>query len=100
MEKIIPRHSPLERLLTADSVTMYISNQNNGRMGQILHHKYMGPKGAVAALSRRVAQILIHSGTEENLLCDYSQTETWEAVQSSENVDAVLGAEKNIKLQE
>ena len=36
--KILPRHLPLERLLTADSATMNISNQNNVRMEKILHH--------------------------------------------------------------
>ena len=79
---------------------MNISNKNNGRMGQTLHQKSTGSKGAVAALARRGAHIMSHSGTEDHLLCDYFQTKTWELLQSSDIVDAVREASKNPKLQE
>ena len=36
--KIIPRHLPLEHLITADSAKMNISNQNNERLGETLYN--------------------------------------------------------------
>ena len=71
---------------------MNIYNQNNGRMGKTMHHESTGPKGVVVALECRVAHILIHGDIEEHLLCDYLQTKTWEAVQSSDLVATVQGA--------
>ena len=78
---------------------MNISNKNNGRMGQTLHQKSTGSKGAVAALARRGAHIMSHGGTEDHLLCDYFQTETWEAVHIY-CIMALVRGRKNIKLQE
>ena len=50
--KILSRHSPcLQELEQANSVTLKISNQKNGRTGQTLHHETTGSKGAVAALT-------------------------------------------------
>ena len=69
--KILSRHSPLHELEQADSVTLKISNQKNGRTGQTLHHETTGPKGAVAALARRIHHILNNSGDETQLvICD------------------------------
>ena len=65
---------------------MDISNQKNGRMGKIMHHKSTGPQKAVAALVRIVAHMMIHSGTDKHLLCDYLQTKIWEVVQNSDIV--------------
>ena len=79
---------------------MNISNQNNGFMRKNLHRKSTGTKGVVAALACRVAHILSCGGTEENLLCDYFQTNTWEALQSYDIVSAIQGAPKTFKLQE
>ena len=73
---------------------MNISNQNNGRMGQTLHHEYAGTNGAVAVLERILAHVLSHGGTDEHLLCDYFQTKTWELAQRSDIVTAFRGAEK------
>ena len=73
---------------------MRIYNQKKGRMGQTLHHKYTGTKRSVSDLARIVSYILSRGGTEEHLLCEYFQTETWEAVQSSDIVAAVQGTEK------
>jgi len=36
---ILYKSSSLEEFLEADSATMKISNQNNGRMGQTVHHE-------------------------------------------------------------
>ena len=73
-EKILPRNSPLERLLISDSATINIYNQKNEHMGQTLHHESTGPKGAVASISYRVSHIMIHGGIEEDLLYGYLQT--------------------------
>jgi len=42
--KILPRDLPLHILETADSCTMKISNQKNGRTGQTLHHESTGQR--------------------------------------------------------
>ena len=62
--------------------------------GKKLHHKSMGPKGAVAALAHRVSHIMSHGGKKERLLCDYFQTKTWEVVKSSDIVAAVKETKK------
>ena len=37
--KVLPHTATPEELLQADSATMRITNQKNGRMGQTIHHK-------------------------------------------------------------
>ena len=76
---------------------MNISNQNNGHIGQTLHHEFTMPKGSVADLARRLAHILSHGTIGEHLLCEYFQTKPWEAVQSSDIVATVEGASKILK---
>ena len=98
--RILSRNSPLEVLLTADSATMKISNQKNGRTGQTLHHETTGEKGAVAALARRVHHILSNGGTDQQIICDVFQDSAWSSVQSSEIVAAVRAAAKALKLQD
>ena len=68
--KIISRHESLNTLLEADSETLNIPNQKNGRMGQTLYHESTGSKGALASLALGSHHILINKGTEDNLLCD------------------------------
>ena len=46
---ILSRHLKLYILVQDGEVTLNISNQNNGRMGQTFHHETTGPKGTVAA---------------------------------------------------
>ena len=51
--KILPRNSPLALILTADQCTLKITNQKNGRLGQIISHETIlndmhGPVKAVA----------------------------------------------------
>jgi len=98
--RILPRHSPLELLLTADAATMKISNQKNGRTGQTLHQESTGPTGAVAALAKRVHHILSNGGTEDQLICDVFENDKWSSVQSSEIVSAVRTAAKALNLQD
>ena len=96
--KQLPRRSPLSQLLTADSATMKISNQKNGRTGQTIHHESTGTKGAVAALARRVHHILSNQGTEDNLICDVFTDSYWTSVNSSDMVAIVRTAAKSLKL--
>ena len=99
--KILPRRSPLSLLLQADSATMKISNQKNGRTGQTLHQESTGVNGAVAALAHRVHHILSHGGSEDQLICDvFTAKDTWRSVQSSDMVQTVRLAAKTLKLQD
>ena len=97
--KILPRHSDLQTLLSADAATMKISNQKNGRTGQTIHHESTGPNGAVAALARRVHHILANGGTESKLICDTCTDKNWMSVESSHIVAIVRLAAKSLKLQ-
>ena len=97
--RILSRHSPLQELEQADSVTLKISNQKNGRTGQTLHHETTGSKGAVAALARRIHHILSNGGDEKQLICDVSANETWSSVAGSDIVAAVRVAAKALDLQ-
>ena len=83
--KILPRGSPLKKLLTADSCTLKITNQKNGQMGETIHqnkiHLVFCP---VKGLARRVNHILSHDGTTTNLLCDIwdESNESWTSIKS------------------
>ncbi len=98
--KPLSRYSSLSTLLTADSATMKISNQKNGRMGETIHHQSTGENGAVAALARRVHHILSNGGTEDNLICDVNIDGTWTSVEGSHMVALIRFAAKSLKLQE
>jgi len=98
--KVLPRRSPLDLLLTADSATMKISNQKNGRMGQTIHHESTDEKGAVAALAKRVNHILSNGGTEQQLICDYWTATGWAAVTSQDLIDFIRLAASSLKLDE
>ena len=97
--QILPRKSPLALLLAADSCTLKISNQKNGRTGQTLHHESTGSNGAVAALARRVHHVLSNGGNGDNLLCDVCINNIWHSVESPEIVAAVRTAAKALNLQ-
>ena len=69
--KIRTRHSPLETLLTAESCTLKITNQKNGRMGETIHQYAIDSKHCpVKAVARCVHHILANGGTTSNLLCN------------------------------
>jgi len=95
---ILSRKSTLRLLLSADSATMKITNQKNGRTGQTLHQESTGPPGAVEALAHRVYHILSNGGSDRQLLCDVFQDNAWILVQSSEIVITVRNAAKELKL--
>ena len=62
-DKVLSWKSKLHILFQDNAVTLKISNQNNSRMGQTLHHETTGPKGAVVALERLVHHILSSGGS-------------------------------------
>ena len=85
--KVLSRRASLNTLLQADSATLKITNQKNGRMGETIHHETVknAPHGPVQALARRVHHIISNGGTENNLLCDYiSEDGIWTPVTASD----------------
>jgi hypothetical protein len=67
--KILPRKSKLSILLTADEVTLKITNQKNGTMGQVIHQQATGNVRdcPVQAVARRVHHILSNGGVEDKI---------------------------------
>ena len=85
--KILPRRSPLKLLLTADEVTLKITNQKNGAMGQVIHHKATNDPTdcPVQAVARRVHHILENNGNSHSCICDYfTPTVGWRHVRPTE----------------
>ena len=84
---ILPRSSELSTLLTADEVTLKITNQKNGTMGQVIHQQATNnPTDCpVQAVARRVHHILSNGGSSRNCICDYfEQSIGWRDVQPAE----------------
>ena len=99
--KILNRNSPLHILLQADSATLKITNQKNGRMGQTLHQESTGSEGAVAALARRVHHILSNAGSDQRLLCDvFTPPNVWYAISQQDMVQCVRTATKSLRMHE
>lgn len=78
--EVFLRSYPLKVLLTADSATLKISNQKNGKMGQTIHQGSIGPNGAVACLARRVHHILSNGGSDAQLICEVKVKGSWLSV--------------------
>ena len=98
--KVLPRRSSSKVLPTADSATLKISNQKNGKMGQTVHQESTGKTGAVAALARRVHHILSNKGSERNLICDVFDNGKWSSVTSSNIVKMVRQSAADLNLHE
>ena len=88
--KILPRASPLPKLLSADSCTMKITNQKNGRMGETIHQH----------ATNRVHHILINKGQDSALICDYydNNTKTWGQVTQTDMIKHLRTAIKTLNL--
>ena len=101
--KILPRTAPLDILLQADSATLRITNQKNGRMGTCIHHhcshKSTSP---VKALARIVHRIFTMGGSDDTLLCAYVDPSThgWSNVTSQDIIQAVRASVKDLNLHE
>ena len=92
-DKNVSRKSSLAELLACDSVTLRITNQKNGRMGQTMHVKAI-PNALhcpVKALARRVFYILQNGGNDSTLLCAVldANTKTWYSIESKEIIKMV-----------
>ena len=99
--KILPKSSPLDVLLTATSATLKITNQKNGRMGETIHQKAIDDENCpVKALAYQVHHILSNGGTSDTLLCSYFANDQWNTIHSSEIIHAVRTATKLLNLQD
>ncbi|GFH59971.1 hypothetical protein CTEN210_16447 [Chaetoceros tenuissimus] len=101
--KDISRHSSLEKLLQAHSVTMKITNQKNGHMGTTIHHEDTGAKTSpTKALARRVHHILANGGDTDSLLCDFydEASDTFSSVQAQHVRDMVKAMVVKLNLTE
>ena len=57
--------------MTADSCTLKITNQKNGRIGETIHQCAIDSEHCpVRAMARRVNHLLTNNGTTDNLICD------------------------------
>ena len=98
--KILSRESPLIALYTADGATMKITNQKNGRMGQVVHQEATGKIDCpVRALARRVHHILSNGGKQTDLLCTFlSDAGKWDSVTPSNMIEELRSAATRIDL--
>jgi hypothetical protein len=97
--KIMPRNSPLSKLLQATSCTLKITNQKNGRMGQTIHHHSTNtPTCPIKALAHRVHHILSSGGTSSNLICDVFENNKVTQITSRDMIDSIRNAVRTTKL--
>ena len=88
--QVLPRSSLLHDLLAADSATLKITNQKNGRMGQRTHHEsFASELSQVCLLARRVHHVLQHGGTDEIFLCKYWTPQGLQAVTPADLITAI-----------
>ena len=84
-DSILPRKSPLSKLLQATSCTLKVTNQKNGRMGDTIHQRSISGKFCpIKALARQVHHVLSNEGNDNSLLCDYFHDDAWHSVTSKE----------------
>ena len=96
----LDRHCDLNELLQADSATMKISNQKNGRMGQTIHHDGIDEDHCpIKALARRVHHVLAHNnGDDSALLCMYNNGSAMTAVTPTDMIRSIRTSVKDLKL--
>ncbi len=100
--KIIPRSSSLETLLQCDAVTLKISNQKNGRMGDTIHQRAVPhiKENPVAAVATRVHHILSHGGNDSSLLCEYWDGQAFTSIESKDIIEIVREAATELNTSE
>ncbi len=98
--KQLPRHSPIQTLLTADSCTLKISNQKNGRMGETIHHKAIPHLDTcpVKALARRIHHITSNKGDDDSPLCRYYNGTKPSHVTPKDMIQGVWDAVRDLQL--
>ena len=99
--KILPRSSSLETLLTADSCTLKITNQKNGRMGQTIHQEALPEKATcpIKALARRVHHILSNKGSTSSPICRFRKNNKWETIKPKDMIQGVRAAVLDLQLE-
>ena len=100
--QILSRRANLQTLLTADSATLKITNQKNGRMGETIHHETVKDvaHGPIQALARRVHHILSNGGNEDNLICDVlNEDGQWNTITSTDMRTTLRGMVKEMQLE-
>ncbi len=99
--KQLPRNSPLHILQTADSCTLKISNQKNGRMGQTIHHKAVPnlESRPIKALARRVHHILQNGGKPNHPICQYHHQGKTAYITPKDMINGVRTAVQDLHLQ-
>jgi hypothetical protein len=99
--KLLHKKSPLAKLLEADSATLKISNQKNGRMGQTIHHKTSeGFNSCVRALARRIHHILTNGGNKHSLISTYHDGDKLNTVTPDDIRRSIRRSIKTLKLHE
>ena len=101
--KELLKTSPLSLLLDADYAVLRITNQKNGRMGDVITHEThrSNPNGPIQALARRVHHILDNGGTSTTLLCDYLDDEgLWHSITPDHMRSNLRIAVKKLRLHE
>jgi hypothetical protein len=97
---VLPRTSPLKILLTADSATLKISNQKNGRMGQTIHQRAIASDTCpIKALAHRIHHILSNGGSSESLICDVHLNNKIKPVTSKHIIQMLRLAAKTLQLE-
>ncbi len=98
----LSRYSSLKKLYTADSCTLKISNQKNGRMGETIHHEAIHHLKTcpVKALARRVHHILSNKGPKNAPICQYYFQGTTKTVTPRDMIKGVRAAVTALDLQQ
>jgi hypothetical protein len=101
--KIVPRTAPLSALLQCEAATLKISNQKNGKMGDVIHHECVinSDKCPIKALAYQVNHVLSNGGTHDSLLCTYYDPSGEEnTITSKDIISAGREATKTLQLQQ
>ena len=99
--KILPRASSLKDLHLADSCTMKITNQKNGRMGQTIHHYATKQNHCpIKAIANRIHHILSNGGSAENYICDTWDTTSnqWIQITAQHMMKGIRNAAKSLQM--
>ncbi len=98
--KQFSRHNNLEQLLQADSCTLKISNQKNGRMGETIHHQAIKTldECPVKALARRIHHILSNGGDGDTPICTYYKNNTPKLITPRDMIKGVRQAVTDLHL--
>lgn len=98
----IPKTAPLAVLLAAQYVVLRITNQKNGRMGDLITHETIlgEPVNCPGkALARRVHHVISNGGDKDTLLCSYlDELGTWHTLTPNDMRLALRHAARKLNL--